>query len=164
MVVESVVVNRMPTAVEVVRQMDERVTAIQQGGLVFELLHPDACRGKPGKGCHLPSGLAVTAWERVRAGREKEPGWSETLQGSLSGWKNVRLPNPKSSSLLWILICLLRAVATESALLLPGKRVTPSPSDSRLFSETNIGLSQEQQMPSSYSVTSCLLLLHRVGC
>lgn len=43
-VVERVVVNGMPTAVEIIREVDERVTAIQQGGLVFELLHPDACR------------------------------------------------------------------------------------------------------------------------
>ena len=44
MVVERVVVNSVPTAMEIVREVDERVTAIQQCGLVFELLHPDACR------------------------------------------------------------------------------------------------------------------------
>lgn len=78
MVVESAAVNHVPTAVEVIREMDERVTAVQQGGLVFELLHPDACGGKPGKGCYLPSGLAVTAWEPVRGGRGKQRGCSET--------------------------------------------------------------------------------------
>lgn len=44
MVVERAVVNGMPTAMEIIREVDERVTAIQQGGLVLEFLHPDACR------------------------------------------------------------------------------------------------------------------------
>lgn len=43
-VVERVVVNGMPTAVEIIWEVNERVTAIQQRGLVFELLYPDACR------------------------------------------------------------------------------------------------------------------------
>lgn len=46
MVVERVVVNSMPTTVEVVRKVDEGVTAVQERGPVFELLHHDACRGE----------------------------------------------------------------------------------------------------------------------
>lgn len=43
-VVERVVVNGMPTAMEIIREVHKSVSAIQQGGLVFEFLHPDACR------------------------------------------------------------------------------------------------------------------------
>lgn len=65
MVVERVVVNGMPTAVEIIREVDERVTAIQQGGLVFELLHPDACRREAQDSCYWPFGLAIAAGEGV---------------------------------------------------------------------------------------------------
>lgn len=43
-VVERVVVNSVTTAVEIVREVDECVTAVPQRGLVFKFLHPDACR------------------------------------------------------------------------------------------------------------------------
>lgn len=43
-VVERVVVNSVTTAMEIVREVDERVTAVPQRGLVFKFLHPDACR------------------------------------------------------------------------------------------------------------------------
>lgn len=76
-VVESVVVNSMPAAVEIVREVDEHVAAVQQGGLVFEFLHPDACRREARK---RPSRLGRESGEEAQR-REVE---SEVPQGSLS--------------------------------------------------------------------------------
>lgn len=73
-VVERVVVNGMPTAVEIIREVDERVTAIQQGGLVFELLHPDACR-REAQDRLLPALRPVNhSWGGSLAGRGGEEG------------------------------------------------------------------------------------------
>lgn len=49
-VVQGAVVNGVPAAVEIIREVEERVAAIQQGGLVFEFLHPDACRREAREG------------------------------------------------------------------------------------------------------------------
>lgn len=43
MVVERVVVNSVPTAVEIMREVQEGETAIEERRQVFELLHHDAC-------------------------------------------------------------------------------------------------------------------------
>lgn len=43
MVVERVVVNSVPTAVEIMWEMEEGETAIEERWQVFELLHHDAC-------------------------------------------------------------------------------------------------------------------------
>lgn len=62
-VVETVVVNGMPAAMEIIWEMHQSVTAIQQGGLVFKFLHPDACRGKARE---RQSQLGSESGERVR--------------------------------------------------------------------------------------------------
>lgn len=50
-VVEGVVVNSVPTAMEIVREVDEGKAAVEKCRQVFELLHHDAC-GRGGGGCH----------------------------------------------------------------------------------------------------------------
>lgn len=49
MVVERVVENRMPAAVEVMREVDERETAVEKSLQVFELFHHDSCRREEGR-------------------------------------------------------------------------------------------------------------------
>lgn len=53
MVVERVVVNSVPTAVEIMWEMEEGETAIEERWQVFELLHHDACGS--GEGRLLPT-------------------------------------------------------------------------------------------------------------
>lgn len=48
-VVERVVVDRVPTAVEVMWEVDEGGAAIEKCGQVFELLHHDSCRRGTGR-------------------------------------------------------------------------------------------------------------------
>lgn len=49
MVVERVVENCMPAAVEVMREVDECETAVEKSLQVFELLQHDSCRREEGK-------------------------------------------------------------------------------------------------------------------
>lgn len=65
MVVERVVVNSVPAAMEVMREVEEGEAAIQEGRQVFELLHHDAC-GRGG-GRLLPTSAASTAHEHQAA-------------------------------------------------------------------------------------------------
>lgn len=110
MVVEAVVVNGVPTAVEIIREVDERVAAVQQGGLVFELLHPDACRREAGRGCYLLWGEGRGSGNH-RMGGCREEDKKRDVGVRCPVWVLVQLeesqtPNPRSHSLPWIPICL----------------------------------------------------------
>jgi hypothetical protein len=57
----------MPTAMEVMREVDESITAVQKRRLVFEFLHHDACR-REGRGRWLPA-ASSPFWTVSQGGR-----------------------------------------------------------------------------------------------